>query len=159
MGKTKRPKEAIVQKFGGVDDHGTVRDENVTKFHSELSNTDYVRDDATNYDVKSLEVESQTKLEADEGTGGVAIIRRFTFNANPITFATVQPTTQQIFNSHFKGIEVALWKDGMTVLPDVDPRVVINREAGTYDIFVGAKPSKGTLVRERPQTLSEIANG
>jgi hypothetical protein len=159
MARIKRPKSAEVSQFGGVHDVGTVRDENVTKFHSELSNTDYIRDDATNYDAKSIEVESQTKLEADEGTGGAAIIRCFEFRMNPVTFATIMPTTQDLFNSHHKGIEIALWKDGMTVLPDVNPRVVINRETGTYQIFVGAKPSKGQLLHERPQTLSQLAHG
>lgn len=159
MARIKRPKSAEVNKFGGVDHLGTVRDENVTPFFSELSKTEYTRDDPTNYDIQSIETQSTTKLEEDTGDGDAAVIRQFEFQMNPITFATVRPTNQQLFNSHLKGIEIALWKDGLKPLSDVAPRVVVNHERGTYQIFVGAAPAKGQLLRETPQTLSQIAHG
>lgn len=159
MAKSKRPKVQDVAKFGGVDDLGTVRDENVTPFFSELSQTEYSRDEATSYDVKSIEVQSQTKLESDEGYGKAVVLRMFEFKMNPLTFSTVRPSHQDLFNAHYKGIETTLWKDGLKVLPDINPRILINQEEQTYRIFVGATPAKGQLLKEEPKTLSEIVHG
>ena len=127
--------------FGGTEELGN------TKMHG------------YDHDVKSLEVESTTKLEHDEGHGNAAIIRCFTFGMNPEVFHQYQPTKQELFNSHYKGIEVALWKDGMKVIPEVNPRVVFDEKNLRYQIFVGAAPMKGHILRERPQTLKEITHG
>ncbi len=147
-----------VKKFGGVDDLGAIRDERNVNFKSELSGTS-TEIDNVNYDVKSLEVQSKTNLEMDEGYGDAAIIRRFEFGMNPLAFQQMRPTKQELFNSHHKGIEVALWKDGMKVMPDVNPRVVVDEVNKRYSIFVGAKPMKGHILHEQPQTLSQIVHG
>ncbi len=106
--------------------------------------------------VSAIETKSETHLEDDKGTGGAAIIRMFEFAANPIAFKQHKPTKQELFNYHAKGIEVMLWKDGMKVLTEVDPKVTINQKKSKYRIFVGAVPQKGHLLTERPQTLSQI---
>lgn len=155
----KSKKTLEVQKFGGIDDHGTVNDTNSTDFYSELGQTKYIRDADTNYDLKSIETESTTKLEEDVGYGNAVIIRMFEFRVNPLVFYAHSPTKQELFNSHYKGIEIALWKDGMKVIPEVDPRIVVNEAAGTYQIFVGAAPAKGHILKEQPQTLSQLVHG
>jgi hypothetical protein len=135
----KKKKYKDVQKFGGKEDLGSV------KFNG---NT---------HEASSLEVTSDTKLEHDEGYGEAAIIRRFTFGINPVTFKQAPPTKQELFNSHLKGIEIALWRDGMKIMTEVEPK--IGFEKSTYHIYVGARPMKGHMLTQRPQTLSEIAHG
>lgn len=139
MARLKKPVD--IQKFGGTEELGHV------KMHGH------------DHDVQSLEAQSKTKLEDDVGHGNPAIIRRFTFGINPVAFKEYQPTKQELFNSHYKGIEIALWRDGLKVLPDVNPRIVVNQEKMNYEIFVAAQPMRGHILRERPQTLTEIAHG
>ena len=145
----KKNKTIDVQKFGGVDDVGS------TLAPSQLDG----KTDNFSHDLKSLEVQSQTHLEDDHGEGGAAIIRMFEFGINPQAFKEAQPTKQQLFNSHYKGIELALWRDGMKVMTEVNPRVLINDKTMTYQIFVGAQPMRGHILRETPRTLSEQLNG
>lgn len=136
----RRVKPIEVQKFGGVDELGH------TKMHG------------YDHDVKDLEVQSKTKLEDDIGYGKEAIIRCFEFGINPLAFKEHPPTKQELFNAHYKGIEVALWKDGLKVIPEVNPRIVIDEQNMRYKIFVGAHPMKGHLVLANPQTLKQIAH-
>lgn len=143
----KKPTE--VNKFGGVENLGTIQEYGVTDAP--------VSDFAT--DLQSLEVKSKVKLEDDTGDGNAAVVRMFEFGINPVAFKQCQPTKQQLFNSHYKGIEVALWKDGLKVIPEVNPKIVVDEKAGRYKIFVGAQPMRGHILRERPQTLTQIAHG
>ena len=136
-----RVKSTEVQKFGGTDSLG------------------HVKMDGHDHDVQSLEAQSKTKLEDDTGHGNAAIIRCFDFAMNPQAFLEAKPTKQMLFNAHYKGIEVALWRDGMKVIPEVNPRIVVDEKAMKYKIFVGATPMKGHILTERPRTLSEIAHG
>ena len=106
-------------------------------------------------DVSKIQTASETHLEDDPGEGGAAIIRCFEFAPNPEVFKQHKPTKQELFNSHAKGIEIMLWRDGMSVMPEVEPRVTIGKKK--YRIFVGAQPMKGHLLREKPKTLTEIA--
>jgi len=138
MARIKKPID--VQKFGGIEQMGT-------------AHTDH------KYELSSGEVQSTTKIEQDEGHGNAAIIRCFEFAMNPQAFRERQPTKQDLFNAHYKGIEVALWKDGLKVLPEVNPRIIFDEKTLRYKIFVGAQPQRGHLLREKPQTLTEIAHG
>lgn len=138
MARVKKFKD--VQKFGGTDNLGQVK----------LNGHDH--------DAANVEASSETKLEHDEGHGDAAVIRRFTFGINPESFQKHTPTKQELFNAHYKGIEVALWRDGMKVMPEVEPRVAMEAEKGQYHIYVGAKPMKGHMLMQKPQTLSEIAH-
>lgn len=130
-----------VRKFGGTEELGQVK----------MNGHDH--------NVQSIEAQSKTKLEDDAGHGNAAIIRCFKFGINPKVFQEHPPTKQELFNSHHKGIEIALWRDGMKVIPDVNPRIVIDQKNMSYLIFVGAQPMKGHILREQPKTLSEIAHG
>lgn len=137
----KRAKSIEVSKFGGSE---KVMDTTIDK---------------DPYEIHSMEAESTTKLEDDTGSGAAIVIRQFKFKANPEIFAHSSPTKQELFNSHLKGIELMLWRDGLSIWPDTEPQVKINAEAGTYEIFVGAKPMKGHILHEQTKTLSEIAHG
>lgn len=135
-----KKKTLEVQKFGGTEELGK------TILHGH------------EHEAASVEVQSNTNLELDEGYGNAAVIRRFTFGMNVESFKHAQPTKQDLFNSHLKGIELALWRDGLKVLPDVQPRISVDMEKMQYQIFVGATPMKGHILTQRPQTLSEIAH-
>jgi hypothetical protein len=43
-------------------------------------------------------------------------------------------------------------------MPDVNPKVMISKKKEGYRIVVGAEPSRGHLLHQAPQTLSQIAN-
>jgi hypothetical protein len=148
----KKKKKVEVQKFGGVEDIGHLKDGRTQKFTSEMTGQESTQKDVS-YDMKSLEAQSDTKLEDDKGGGGAAIIRMFEFGINFDAFKEHPPTKQELFNYHHKGIETMLWRDGMTVLPEVNPRVVVGKS--TYRIFVGAKPMRGHILKEQPKTLTE----
>lgn len=135
----KLKKSQDVAKFGGVEELGNVN----LHGHS--------------HEASTIEFKSNTHLEQDQGHGDAAIVRCFTFGMNVASFKEAQPSKQEIFNSHLKGIETKLWMDGMKIIPEVQPRLVFNTEKAQYQIFVGARPMKGHILHERPQTLSEIA--
>ena len=147
MARVKK-KTKTVNKFGGVDNLGTVK----TDLHSPLQEQ--------TYDASSVEAKSEkTHLEDDKGEGEATIIRCFTFGMNPEVFVQQRPTKQDLFNYHIRGIEMALFKDGMNLYTDVPPRLTFDVNKLQYCIFVAARPRKGYLLHERPQTLSEIAHG
>src|ERR1700722_8320586 len=80
------------------------------------------------WNTQDLASKSTTHLEDDEGFGGAAIIRVFEFAANPEAFKQHPPTKQELFNSHYKWIEVMLWKDGLKVYAEVPPKLTINKK-------------------------------
>ena len=141
MARVKKSKVKQVAKFGGVDEVGK------TQLHG------------FEHDVSTVEAQSQTRLEHDIGEGDATIIRCFTFGMNPEVFVEHPPTKQELFNVHLRGIEMALFADGMKVFDDVAPRIIFDVEKKQYSIFIAARPRKGYLLQERPQTLREIING
>lgn len=104
------------------------------------------------------EAESTTTLQDDEGYGPAVIVRSFDFKANPQAFHQYTPSKQELFNAHAKQIEIHLWKDGLQVMPDVDPKVILSKKRDGYRIVVGAEPARGHLLHQTPQTLSQIVN-
>ena len=128
-----------VAKFGGTENLGKATYNN---YEHEISN---------------IETQSKTKLEDDVGHGGAAIIRRFSFGMNAESFKEKPPTKQELFNYHIKGIEIMLWRDGMKIMTEVQPRIMLEEKKMQYHIFVGARPQKGFILREAPQTLKEVA--
>lgn len=111
------------------------------------------------WNVNQIDTASETHLEDDEGYGSAAIIRRFEFGMNPEAFKIHTPTRQELFNHHIKGIEIMLWRDGMRLMTEVEPRLVMNEKAGKYYIFIGAKPAKGHILQEQPKKLTELIHG
>lgn len=131
-----------VAKFGGVDKLGSVM------MHGQK------------HEVSSIEAKSEeTHLEDDKGQGAALVIRRFVFGANPEAWKDHVPSRQELFNFHWKGIEVMLWRDGLVVHQEVEPRIIFNKANTQYQIFVTARPAKGNVLLETPQTLAQIAHG
>lgn len=141
-------KKLEVQKFGGVDELGQVKLDRKDSFG--------VKD---NYEVNSVETQSDTKLEHDEGTGIPVIIRTFEFGANPEAFKQHTPTKQELFDAHKKGLEMHLWRDGMIYFDEVQPQITFNKKGTKYKIIIAALPARGQSLLDTPQTLSQIANG
>lgn len=139
-------KSKEVKSFGGVSESRDLLEVNAKDAP--------VKDIA--WESKQIEVESDTNLEDDTGHGRAIVIRSFEFGINPKAFQEAQPTRQELFNSHLKGIEVMLWRDGMKIFSDVEPKLKIDQNK--YTIIVAAIPNKGTILKEVPQTLSQIAS-
>lgn len=110
------------------------------------------------WDAVQDQVQSDTYLEDDEGYGGAAIIRQFRFGANPLAFSQHKPTKQELFNSHLKQIELLLWKDGMKILTDVSPRIILESDGSGYAIIVGAKPQRGHILSKTPNLLKDFVS-
>ncbi len=108
---------------------------------------------------QTVEVKSEKHLEDDLGTGQPIILRTFQFAVNPEAFNDHKPTTQEIFDSHKRGIAALLWQDGLTPYEPEPPKVVFSKEGNSYFIIVASIPQMGQTVLETPQTLSQIAHG
>lgn len=116
--------------------------------------------------VKTVEAESNVKLEDDKGEGEAITLRFFTFAVDPIKVKELHdkqvplPSPQQLFNAHTKQIELELWKDEWQVMPEVPPRLMFSKDFSHYQIIVAAKPAKGSFlsINDKPRTLSEIAH-
>ncbi len=112
------------------------------------------------WDAQQAQAESSTHLEDDMGSGEVAVIRSFTFAANPEAWRIHRPTKQELFNHHVKQIEVLLWQDGLKLNTDSNPSVKFNTKKTKYTIFVAANPARGQILgwEHKPQTLTQIAH-
>lgn len=111
------------------------------------------------WQTKTLAAESDTKLDADTGEGKAVKLFFFDYTANPETFKLQKPTSQELFNIHLKQIEIQLWQRGWQIFPDVNPRLMFAKDKSHYRIVVAATQNRGTLLREQPQTLTEITHG
>ncbi len=108
------------------------------------------------WDVTRGKTESTTHLEDDVGSGKAAIIRQFTFSANPQTFKNCPPSKQELFNHHLKQVEILLWQDGMKIMTDVAPQLAFNKKKTQYTIIVGAIPARGQILTQTPKLLKEL---
>lgn len=119
--------------------------------------------DGHDYEVKQGEVHSDIKLEADKGDGKAIIIRSFDFQAHPDAFKHTTPSKQELFNAHAHQIQTILWKDGLQVMEEVRPQLILSKQRNHYRIVVGAEPAKGhlmnSLYKDKFQTLSQAAHG
>lgn len=116
------------------------------------------------YRGQDIEVRSDTKLESDLGTGEAMFIRSYQFTINPEIFNKGIPSSQEIFNSHTKGIAAMLWQDGLQPATEIEPRLVYVKDKQTgqvvgYWIIVTARMALGQTLLETPQTLTEILHG
>ena len=141
MARIKKNKSIDVQKFGGNESLGE------TELHGHQ------------HEVESVEAQSKTTLEMDQGTGKPIIMRSFTFKADKKVFEIAPPTKQELFNAHARGLEMSLWRDGLVFEQLHEPHILFNKNYTSYTIFVVATPANGQTVLEKPQTLSEITNG
>lgn len=107
---------------------------------------------------EELQVESKTKLNEDTGTGTPVVIRFFEFGANAEAFKKHKPTAQELFNSHLRGLESVLWRDGLRMLKSVEPRLRFSKDKKKYQFILACEPSLGNVLAEKTKTLSQIAN-
>ena len=102
------------------------------------------------------DLDSSTPL-IDPGEGKTVSIRVFEFKMNPEASKRLPMTKQAIFNSHAKQISAILWGDGLIPLESVSPRVIINKRARSYQIFIPCEAKRGVLFshKDQPKNLSE----
>lgn len=121
------------------------------------------KESSVHYNVKEGEVHSDVHLEDDTGHGKTIVVRSFDFKANPTAFHSYTPSKQELFNAHAKQIEEYLWADGLKVMPDVKPQLILSKKREGYRIVVGAEPRDGQIISRRDQdkiqTLSQAAHG
>lgn len=106
---------------------------------------------------EELGVESTTKLEEDKGTGQAIVLRFFDFAANPEVFRVHQPTANELFSSHKLGMQAILWKDGMTPIEVIEPRLLFSKDKSHYRFVISCSPSEALI--DIPQTLTELIHG
>ena len=94
----------------------------------------------------------------DSATGEPFVIRMFDFKWNPLIklqqIREAKSRKQELFNAHAKYIRDFLWKDGLKVREDHDPRLIFNKTG--YRIAVLCQPRSGVGVFEKPTTLQRI---
>lgn len=123
-----------------------------------------VEKDAVNAPVKNVDWEgeelaaiSDTKLESDLGTGQTVVLRFFDFGANIETFKQQKPTAQDLFNSHMRGIESLLWRDGLRQFEEVEPRLIFSKDKTKYRFIIACVPRMGgSFDGGTPRTLTEL---
>lgn len=103
---------------------------------------------------EEVQVQSDTKLESDMGTGHPIVMRFFDFGANKETFKQHKPTAQELFNSHRMGIEALLWRDGLKPLDAVEPRLLFSKNQENYRFVITCTPTQALV--DTPKTLSQL---
>lgn len=158
MAKLKKVAKERLASSKDIEDH--ILGETAATVHTDTLDG---KQSSTHYDVKQGEVHSDIHLEDDEGSGKTIVIRSFDFKANPEAFRQHTPSKQELFSAHAKQIEILLWEDGLEVMPDVNPQVILSKRRTGYRIVVGAEPRRGQIItrrdQDRIQTLSQAAHG
>lgn len=99
---------------------------------------------------------SDTHLEFDTGTGQAIVLRFFDFGANPEAFKDHVPSAQELFDSHRKGIEALLWRDGLKPYEAIQPRFMISKNKEYYRFIIGCIPILGKVLSDTPRTLKDL---
>lgn len=102
---------------------------------------------------------SDTKLEFDTGTGQAIILRFFDFGVNFEAFKQHRPTAQELFDSHRRGIESFLWRDGLKPYEAIEPRLMFSKNRKNYRFIISCIPRLGETLLDKTKTLGEIAKG
>lgn len=106
---------------------------------------------------KDLAVKADTPL-VDAGTGKKLIVRVFDFQwkkgMKTEDKMNAQNNKQLFFNSHAKYIKDFLWKDGLSILENQDPKLEFNKKG--YRIAVLCEARFGVSIFEKPTTLQNI---
>lgn len=121
--------------------------------------------DAKDAPVKNIEwegeeisTESETRIDQDDGTGQAIILRFFEFGANVETFKQHKPTAQELFNSHMRGMESLLWKDGLKPYDAIEPRLMFSKDKTKYRFIIACIPSGLNVLVDNTRTLSQLLN-
>jgi len=84
---------------------------------------------------EELSTESKTKLEDDKGEGQPIVLRFVSFGADPQKFKDHQPSGQELFNTHIKGMESLLWGDGLRPFYEVQPQILFSVDGINFEGF------------------------
>lgn len=116
---------------------------------------------------EELEAKSKTKIEDDGGYGQAIVLRFFDFGANPEIFRRHQPSAQELFNQHIRGIESLLWGDGLKPFIEVQPQLLFSVDGKKFESFnpkgkqykfyrftIACVPMQALI--ETPKTLSQL---
>ena len=103
---------------------------------------------------EEIAAESVTKIQDDRGDGRGVVLRFFDFGANPETFALHKPTAQELFNTHMRGMESLLWRDGLKPFTDAEPRLMFSKDKKNYRFIIPCVPIRGDL--QNTNTLSQL---
>lgn len=125
-------------------------------FKIKEENADVPKGSYKDIDWEGQEIEFHSDELKGGETGSAVIMRFFDYKANPQAFKLRPPTVQDLFNIHSKEIELALWKDGMKPIVEVNPRFMMSKDQKYYRFVVAASPLRGQMVSETPKTLTEI---
>ena len=94
----------------------------------------------------------------DSGTGKSLLIRVFDFKYDPRTKLEdrqrAKMNKQEFFNMHAKYIMNFLWKDGLRIREDHDPKLIFVK--GGYRIAILCEARLGVLVDKKPTTLQKV---
>lgn len=106
---------------------------------------------------RDLAVKADTPL-IDSATGKKLIVRLFDFNwkkgMKKEEIKQAINNKQAFFNSHAKYIRDFLWKDGLSVREDHDPKMIFNKTG--YRIAVLCEARFGVSIFDKPTTLQKI---
>jgi hypothetical protein len=105
---------------------------------------------------EEIQTESKTRLEEDTGYGHAVVLRFFDFGANVESFKLHKPTAQELFNSHIRGIESLLWRDGLIFFKEVEPRLQFSKDKTKYRFIIAAVPSATSALVDKPKTITEL---
>lgn len=105
---------------------------------------------------EEVTAKSKTVLEDDKGTGQAVVIRFFEFGANPKVFKDHKPTAQELFDSHRRGMESLLWRDGLKPFDGIEPRLMFSKDKRFYRFVLTCIPTIGNVLLENPKTLSQL---
>ena len=122
----------------------------VKKFKAREKKTEF------EWEGEEVQAQSKTKLEDDLGTGQAVVLRFFDFGTNLMAFKDHKPTAQELFDSHRKGIEALLWRDGLAPYDVIQPRLMFSKDKKFYRFIVACVQQKGHLLFQEPKTLSQL---
>ena len=105
---------------------------------------------------EELAAVSDTKLEMDTGTGQAIVLRFFDFGSNVEAFKQHKPTAQELFDSHRRGIESLLWKDGLKPYEALEPRFMFSKDKKHYRFIIACIPTLGNVLADTPRTLTQL---
>ena len=103
------------------------------------------------------EVQVESTPLMDPNMGEAKVIRNFLFKFNP-EFLHKNPklkgiNKQELFNGHWKYLQIELWKDGLVEDESITPKITFKQEY--YIIQITCRPKFGVSVIETPKSLND----
>ncbi len=94
----------------------------------------------------------------DSGKGKATLVRVFDFKFDPRVKREdrqlMRSRKQELFNTHSNFIRNFLWKDGLSIREDHDPKLMFGKDG--YRIAVLCEARLGVMVDKKPTTLQNI---